>query len=82
MMAPKELAAAVLATLPLEAGVIGGEIIRDVTYVVILVSISLTDVLVMIYPNRLSQIIYARILNKAVHPKNNENNPLISGNIK
>ncbi len=65
MMAPKGLAAAVLATLPLEAGVIGGEIIRDVTYVVILVSISLTAVLVMLYPNRIFQQAYSRILNKA-----------------
>ena len=66
MMAPKGLAAAVLATLPLEAGVVGGEIIRDVTYVVILVSITLTAVLVMIYPSRISQQAYSRILNKAL----------------
>ena len=73
MMAPKGLAAAVLATLPLDAGVIGGEIIRDVTYVVILVSISLTAILVMLYPNRISQLVYSRILQKTATHKTVEN---------
>lgn len=64
MMAPKGLAAAVLATLPLEYGVAGGEVIRDTTYMVVLVSITLTALLVMIYPNRYAQRIYALALNK------------------
>ncbi len=64
MMAPKGLAAAVLATLPLEYGVAGGEVIRDVTYMVVLVSITLTALLVMIYPNRFAQRLYALTLNK------------------
>jgi cell volume regulation protein A len=64
MMAPKGLAAAVLATLPLENGVAGGEMIRDVTYMVVLVSITLTALLVMIYPQRFAQRLYARTLNK------------------
>jgi potassium/hydrogen antiporter len=64
MMAPKGLAAAVLATLPLESGVAGGEMIRDVTYMVVLVSITFTALLVMTYPNRFAQRLYARTLNK------------------
>ncbi|MFA6122110.1 MAG: cation:proton antiporter [Sideroxydans sp.] len=50
MLAPKGLAAAVLAALPLQYGVVGGELIRDTTYMVVLVSITLTAVLVMLYP--------------------------------
>ncbi|MBK9161570.1 MAG: cation:proton antiporter [Nitrosomonadales bacterium] len=64
MMAPKGLAAAVLATLPLKYGIEGGEIIRDVTYMVVLVSISLTAMLVMAYPAKPVQSIYARTLKK------------------
>ncbi len=50
MLAPKGLAAAVLAALPLQYGVVGGELIRDTTYMVVLVSISVTALLVMLYP--------------------------------
>lgn len=50
MLAPKGLAAAVLAALPLQYGVAGGELIRDTTYMVVLVSISVTALLVMLYP--------------------------------
>lgn len=66
MMAPKGLASAVLATLPLEYGVAGGEIIRDTTYMVVLVSITLTALLVMIYPNRYAQRLYGLMLGKPV----------------
>jgi cell volume regulation protein A len=68
MMAPKGLAAAVLATLPLEYGVAGGEVIRDTTYMVVLVSITLTALLVMVYPGRYTQRLYALILGKPVPP--------------
>ena len=64
MMAPKGLAASVLASLPLQNGIAGGEMIRDVTYMVVLVSITLTALLVMIYPNRYAQRLYAVTLNK------------------
>lgn len=64
MMAPKGLAAAVLATLPLEYGVTGGEVIRDVTYMVVLVSITLTALLVIAYPVPAVQKLYARALGK------------------
>jgi cell volume regulation protein A len=64
MMAPKGLASAVLATLPLEYGVAGGEVIRDATYMVVLFSITLTALLVIIYHIGFVERIYARILNK------------------
>lgn len=64
MMVPKGLAAAVLATLPLKFGVTGGEVIRDVTYMVVLGSITLTALLVIIFPMPVVQKIYARALGK------------------
>lgn len=64
MLAPKGLAAAVLAALPLQYGVAGGEVIRDTTYMVVLVSITLTALLVMLYPLQRVQNIYGRALGK------------------
>lgn len=64
MMAPKGLAAAVLATLPLEKGIQGGEMIRDTTYMVVLVSITLTALLVMVYRFPVTQRCYAHALGK------------------
>lgn len=64
MLAPKGLAAAVLAALPLQFGVAGGEVIRDTTYMVVLVSIALSALLVMIYPSTLVQRFYSRIMGK------------------
>ncbi|MDY0200498.1 MAG: cation:proton antiporter [Bacteroidales bacterium] len=46
IMVPKGLAAAVLASLPLQQGIEGGEFIRDITYAVILISIIFTSVLI------------------------------------
>lgn len=68
MMAPKGLAAAVLATLPLEYGIVGGEVIRDATYMVVLVSITFTSLLVIAYHNRFAQRLYALTLNKPLPP--------------
>jgi cell volume regulation protein A len=64
MMAPKGLAAAVLAALPLEKGIQGGELIRDTTYMVVLVSITLTALLVMLYRFPATQRLYALALGK------------------
>lgn len=64
MMAPKGLAAAVLAALPLQYGIVGGETIRDTTYMVVLFSISLTAVLVMAYPIPAVRSLYSRLLGK------------------
>jgi NhaP-type Na+/H+ or K+/H+ antiporter len=64
MLAPKGLAAAVLATLPLKYGIVGGEVIRDVTFMVILVSIALTALLVMVFPLSGTHKIYALMMGK------------------
>ena len=45
-MVPKGLAAAVLANLPVQYNLPGGEMIRDLTYSVILTSIILTSILI------------------------------------
>jgi len=66
MMAPKGLAAAVLAGLPLQYGVTGGEAIRDTTYMVVLVSIALCALLVAAYPLPGVQKFYSRALGKPV----------------
>ncbi len=64
MLVPKGLASAVLATLPLKYGVAGGDVIRDITFMVVLVSITLTALLVMAYPMPVVQKLYAMILGK------------------
>lgn len=64
MLAPKGLAAAVLAALPLQLGVEGGEIIRDTTYMVVLVSITLSALLVMAYPAPSVRNFYSRVMGK------------------
>jgi len=66
MMAPKGLAAAVLATLPLQFGVEGGEVIRDMTFMVVLVSISFTALLVMLYRFSIVKSIFAGTLGKSI----------------
>ena len=45
-MVPKGLAAAVLATMPAQAGVPGGEIIQSIVFAVILFSIVFTSIMV------------------------------------
>lgn len=46
VLVPKGLAAAVLASIPMQQGIEGGEFIRDITYAVILISIVFSSVLV------------------------------------
>ncbi len=48
IMVPKGLAAAVLATVPLQEGVLGGELIESVTYGVVLSSIVFTSVMLLL----------------------------------
>lgn len=62
MMGPKGLAAAVLAGLPSQYGFVGGDVIRDTTYMIVLFSIIFCAVLVAIYPNRYIRRIYAWVL--------------------
>lgn len=64
MMAPKGLAAAVLATLPLQQGIAGGETIRDLAYMVVAFSITLTAVLVIALPWSPVQRVYGVLLGK------------------
>jgi NhaP-type Na+/H+ or K+/H+ antiporter len=64
MMVPKGLAAAVLASIPLQFGVPGAETIRDTTYMVVLFSIVLCALLVTLYPLAPVQKLYSRLLGK------------------
>lgn len=64
VLAPKELAAAVLAAVPLEYGVTGGVVICDTTYVVVLVSICLCAISVMAYWLKPVRSMYAALLGK------------------
>jgi NhaP-type Na+/H+ or K+/H+ antiporter len=64
MLAPKGLAAAVLAVMPLQYGVVGGEVIRDTVNMAVLISISLCALLVMIYKHSGVQLVYSRLLAK------------------
>ena len=57
VMVPKGLAAVVLASLPLQQGVLGGELIKNLTYGVVLLSIVITSFLVMLIDKtRLSEL--------------------------
>ena len=69
MMVPKGLAAAVLAGLPMQYGISGGEVIRDTTYMVVLVSISLSAILVALYPLPWVQRVYSALLSKPMPGK-------------
>jgi len=60
VMEPKGLAAAVLATLPLEAGVASGQAIADITYIVIFFSILICSVMVFL----LERTAFARVYRK------------------
>jgi NhaP-type Na+/H+ or K+/H+ antiporter len=64
MLAPKGLAAAVLAAIPLQRGIAGGEMIRDATYMAVLVSILLCAALVATYPPRPVRGLYSLLLGK------------------
>ncbi|MEN6443049.1 MAG: cation:proton antiporter [Methanoregula sp.] len=60
VMEPKGLAAAVLASIPLEAGIANGQAIQDITYIVIFFSILVCSVMVFL----LEQDAFARIHHK------------------
>ncbi|MFZ5524155.1 MAG: hypothetical protein ACOY9D_08765 [Pseudomonadota bacterium] len=62
----------VLASLVFAAvfGVAGGEVIRDTTYMVVLVSITLAALLVIAYPTRIAQHFYARAIGKSISSGN------------
>ncbi len=62
IMVPKGLAAVVLASIPLQQGVIGGGLIKDITYGVVLFSIVLTSFLVILIEKTKLANFYARAL--------------------
>lgn len=62
VMIPKGLAAAVLAGLPVEAGIAGGDIIQATVHAIVLVSITLTAVLVTIKDLPPLAQVYGRVL--------------------
>jgi len=62
VMVPKGLAAVVLASIPLQQGVIGGEMIKNITYGVVLFSIVITSFLVLLLEKTRLPDLYAWIL--------------------
>ena len=66
VMVPKGLAAVVLATIPLQQGIIGGEIIKNVTYGVVLFSIVLTSFLVLLLEKTKLPDLYAWVLSTGI----------------
>ena len=62
IMVPKGLAAVVLASIPLQQGVIGGEIIKNITYGVVLFSILITSFLVILLEKTKLSDLYAWVL--------------------
>jgi cell volume regulation protein A len=62
VMVPKGLAAVVLASIPLQQGVNGAEVIKDVTYGVVLFSILITSFLVILLEKTKLSGLYARVL--------------------
>jgi NhaP-type Na+/H+ or K+/H+ antiporter len=62
VMVPKGLAAVVLASIPLQQGVTGGEMIKDITYGVVLFSIVTTSLLVLLLEKTKLPDLYAWVL--------------------
>jgi NhaP-type Na+/H+ or K+/H+ antiporter len=65
LMVPKGLVAAVLASVPVEAGIEGAEVIRDFAYMVILTSITITAVMLPLSHQRLPRGFYMRVFGTA-----------------
>ncbi|MCX6696947.1 MAG: hypothetical protein NTV84_05190, partial [Methanoregula sp.] len=64
IMIPQGLAAAVLAAIPLYAGVTGGMFIETTTYAIILISIVICSVLVILLERTPVRRVYGRIFSK------------------
>lgn len=80
VLVPKGLAAAVLASIPMQQGIEGGEFIRDITYAVILISIVFSSVLVpLVEKSAYVRSIYGLIIRRGLFPwrkhKNSPTNP-------
>jgi NhaP-type Na+/H+ or K+/H+ antiporter len=65
-MVPKGLAAVVLASIPLQQGVVGGEMIQNITYGVVLISIVITSFLVLLIEKTRLSGAYARLLSPGI----------------
>lgn len=66
VMVPKGLAAVVLASIPLQQGVPGGEIIKNVTYGIVLFSIVITSILVLLLEKTRLPEVYAWALSPSL----------------
>lgn len=66
IMAPKGLAAAVLASIPAQQGLAGGELIRSLAYIIILASIIATSVLVILLERTRLSNAYDRLFSATV----------------
>ena len=62
VMVPKGLAAVVLASIPMQQGIVGGDIIKNITYGIIVFSIIFTSILVLLLEKTPLPNLYARIL--------------------
>ena len=69
IMIPRGLTAVVLASIPLQQGIIGGELIRNLTYGVVLVSILATSILVFLLAKTKLSAFYGTVLtNRGLTP--------------
>jgi len=66
VMVPKGLAAVVLASIPLQQGVAGGEIIKNITYGVVLFSIVITSILVLLLEKTRLPDVYAWVFSPSM----------------
>jgi len=62
IMVPKGLAAVVLASIPFQQGVVGGELIKSITYAVVLLSIVITALLILLIDKTKFSALYAWFL--------------------
>jgi cell volume regulation protein A len=62
VMVPKGLAAVVLASIPIQQGMVGGEIIKNITYGIIVFSVILTSFLVVLLEKTKLPNLYGKIL--------------------
>jgi cell volume regulation protein A len=65
VIVPKGLAAAVLASIPLQEGVVGGEFIQNVTYAVVMFSIIMTSVLILLIDKTRLKEIYEAFFSRS-----------------
>lgn len=66
VMVPKGLAAVVLASIPLQQGVAGGEIIKNITYGIVLFSIVITSILVLLLEKTRLPDLYAWVFSPSL----------------